>query len=273
MGLDARKVEDEAGKLMRKKNILFSMAVLAVFILAGGCSGERKVSEAPKPEKKLSTNESDIKQEVYSFRVEGFDKSRRSKWGIEGASATVMGDRIDISGLKAIYYGENTTFTIFADSAIYDKKTQDVELMENVVGRTETDSEIVTDYAKWNTRTEEIMTDSHVVVKQKNITCSGKGMLTKSRLKNVRFQKEVKVNIAPDKIITCDGPFELNQEENTAIFNKNVKIVEDGSVTLADKMTVYLNPDTNEIERVITEGNVEIVRAGDDVEKMGSISF
>jgi len=213
-----------------------------------------------------------VRQEVYAFRVEGFGEDRKVQWGLEGESARVVGDKINIINLRGVYYGDDMTFTIFADNAVYDKKNQDIELKTNIVGKTSDGGEFITDYAKWNARSEVITTDSRVTVRRQNITCTGRGLITKPRLKWVSFREEVEVDIAPDKKITCSGPFELNQEKNIAIFNDNVKILDGDNETFTDKLTVYLNPETNEIERVVTEGNVKVVHRG-NIEDMGKVSF
>ncbi len=102
--------------------------------------------------------------------------------------------------------------------------------------------------------------------------CMGRGLVTKPRLKWAMFQKEVEVHIAPDKKIFCSGPFEIDHEKNMAIFNNNVKIIDAESETFTDRLTVYLNPDTNEVERVVTEGNVRMVHKG-DIQDMGRMEF
>lgn len=268
--MDTQKMENA-----KKRLILFTAALI---IIAGmsGCSEKEAVSTAGKTsgkeEKSVSQDTLELKQEVYSFRVEGFNKDRKSQWGLEGASANVLEDKINIKGLKAVYLGEDATFTVFADKAVYDKATRDIELKENILGKSSNGGELITAYAKWNAATEEITTPARVLVKRENIKCKGKGMVTWPHLEKVRFREEVTVTIAPDKKITCDGPFELDHRENTAIFNKNVRITEIDSETLTDKLTVYLNPDTNEIERVVTEGNVEIVHKGDKKD-IGKMSF
>jgi len=211
-----------------------------------------------------------IRQEVYAFKVEGFSKDKKVQWGLEGESARVIADRINIKNLRGVYHGEDMTFVVFADSAIYDKKTQDIELRANIRGRTSDGGELLTDYARWNARSEEITTDLYVTVRRQNITCRGRGLITKPRLKRVVFREDVEVDIAPDKKIICSGAFELDQEKNTAIFNDDVKITDKDSETFTDKLTVYLNAVTNEIERVVTEGNVKVVHRGDvgDIGKM-----
>ncbi|MGB2705727.1 MAG: LPS export ABC transporter periplasmic protein LptC [Candidatus Omnitrophota bacterium] len=254
------------------KKILF-IAILAAVLTANGCSKKEASSKAKKSTPDISQEESlGIKQEVYTFKVEGFNKDKKVQWGLEGESARVVFDKINITNLRAVYYGDDMTLTIFADSAVYDKKTQDIELKENIVGKTSDGGEFVTNYAKWNAKSEEITTDFYVVVRRQNITCRGRGLVTRPRLNWVSFEKEVEVDIAPDKKITCSGPFELDQKKRIAVFNNDVKITDKENETFADKLTVYLKAKTNEVERVVTEGSVKVVHRG-DIEDMNRISF
>jgi LPS export ABC transporter protein LptC len=254
------------------KIILIAILISAV-ISAQGCSKkDQTASLKPCGEVEEGGKDPSLKHEVYSFRVEGFGKDKKVEWGLEGASACVVADKINISELKAVYYGENMTFTVFADKAVYDKKTQNIELKENIVGSTSDGGELVTTHAEWNADRERIVTDEKVVVTRDNITCIGKGMSTKPRLKKIRFLKDIEVSILPDKKILCDGPFEIDHEKNVAVFRKNVRIVEKDSETLTDKLTVYIDPDTHEVDRVITEGNVKVVHRG-DVKDLGRMSF
>ena len=256
--------------VMRRKTLILIILICAIQIV--GCAKKEKDAETDIAKKNTIDELMGIKQEVRSFRVEGFGKDRKLQWGLEGESANVVLDKININVLKAVYHGEEGTFTIFADKAVYDKKTQDIELDENIKGITSDGGELFTAHARWDAEKEEITTDSYVTVKRQNIACSGKGIVTKPRLKKMQFLKEVEVTIMPDKKITCDGPFELDHNESVGIFNKNVKITDKNSETSTDKLTIYLNPDTNAIERIVTEGNVEVVHKG-DVEDIGKISF
>lgn len=256
-----------------KKVRLFAVALVVlagVGFLIGRSAGKKRLQN---PETQIpQETTSQIKQELYTFKVEGFDENRRVQWKLEGESADVAPDKINIRDLRGMYYGKDATFTVFADSGIYNKENQDIELKDNIVGKTSDGGELVTDYAKWSAKNEEITTDSYVIIKRQNITCMGRGLITKPRLRWVKFRKDVRVDIAPDKTIFCNGPFEVDHEKNLAIFNNHVKIIDTHSETFADKLTVYLNPDTNEIERVITEGNVRVVHTG-DVGDMGEMEF
>jgi len=255
----------------RRHSIIIAIAVI-LSIYISGCSKEEARSKPEEPKKEISLDEIDIKQKVYSFKVEGFSKDKKIQWGLEGESATIVLNKVNINNLKAVYRGDDITLTLFADKAVYDKDTQDVELKDNIIGETSDGGKFVTDYARYDAKKEEILTDSYVTVSRENIICKGKGLVTKPRLKQVVFQEEIEVDIAPDKKIFCSGPFELDHKKSMAIFNNNVKIIDKDSETFADKLTVYLNPETNQVDRIITEGNVRVVHRG-DVTEMGKVSF
>jgi len=247
--------------------------ILAAFMAMNGCSKKEKVSQKAKKSHAMSQNELfGIKQEVHSFKVEGFADNKKVQWGLEGESANVVLDKININNLKAVYYGGDVTLTVFADKAIFDKKTQGIELLKNIVGKTSDGGELVADYAKWDAETEKITTDSYVIVRRENITCRGRGLVTKPRLKHAIFEREVEVDIEPDKKITCSGIFELDHAKSIAIFNDNVKITDKDNETFTDKLTVYLDPETNKVLSVVTEGNVRVLHRG-DVEDIGNMSF
>lgn len=256
-----------------KKAVILIAVILALVIGIKACIKEEVIPEAiTAAEGVFPSDLLGLKQEVYSFKIEGFTKDKKDKWILEGESANVVDDKVNITNMKAVYRADDMIFTLSSDFATYDKNTQAVVLEKNIIGRTSDGGELITDYAKWNAKTEEIKTDSYVTIKRENITCRGKGAVTKPKLKHVSLLKEIDVDIAPDRNITCDGPFTLNHEKSVAIFNNNVKIKDKDSDTFTDKLTVYLDPKTNKILRVATEGNVEIVHRGNP-EEIGAISF
>jgi len=258
--------------VLKNRKALF-LLILIVAAQAAGCAKKESVPEVSRDLQNISPEAlMEVNQEVYSFRLEGFNKNNEVQWGLEGGSASVVLSKVNIKDLKAVYHGDDMTFTVFADRAVYDKETQDIELEANIIGKTSDGGELTTTSAKWNAKAEEIVTDAYVTVKRENISCRGKGMITRPRLKRVQFREEVVVLISPDRKITCDGPFEIDHDENKAIFNNNVKITDKDSDTFTDRLTVYLDPETNQIERIVTEGNVKVVHTG-GAEDIGKMTF
>jgi len=250
------------------------LRIVIILLLISGCSGEKKEEVKTKEDKTVSKEEMlNLKQEVYTFKVKSFNKQNKVDWALEGESATVVDNLIHINKLKGEYYGDDMTFTLQASKAVYDKVTQDIVLTGDIVGTTSDGGKLVTDHATWNASSEEITTDAHVNITRENINCQGEGALTKPKLKWAQLMTEIRVDFGSGRVITCNGPFELDLEKNVAIFNNNVKIIDKESVMLTDKLTAFLNPDTNEIDRVLTEGNVEIEHRGelDDIGKIGDM--
>ena len=108
-------------------------------------------------------------------------------------------------------------------------------------------------------------TDLEAEVKKDNINVKGLGAKGDSRLKKVKFDKNVTVVVqdpqAPAQdptIITCDGPLVVDYEKNIAHFKDNV-IAEDlrGKLT-ADVMDVYYNKVSRRVSKIVAVGNVII---------------
>jgi len=261
-----------------KLRYISAIALAAGVLLTGlsGCSKKeekaeketaRKVIEVDTPFGKTSHAVKDgIGQEMYHFKVEGVTEDGQAEWKLIGTSGDINNEIITIQELKAEYYDKDMTFYLKADKAIYHRDTKDVELFDNIKGNSSDGGELYANYAVWNSATEEITTDSFVTVKKENMTCTGRGALTKPKLKWVRFNKDVLVDFSGDRQIACDGPFIFDQKNSVAVFNTNVKVTDEDSDTFTDKMTVYLVPETNRVDHIVTEGNVRIEHR--DIEKL-----
>jgi len=254
-----------------KKALIAVLIVLAV-IYINKCFEKQSTTKTDRSAGGSAKDVSPLKQEVYSFKVEGFNKNKKVQWNLEGESANVIHDKINIHNLRAIYYGDEAVFTVLADSAVYDKKTQNVELKNNIIAKSSDGGELITDYAVWNPTNEEIKTDAYVTVKRENIICKGTGLITRPKMKWAEFKEEVEVDFNKERKITCNGPFTINHEEHIAIFNNNVKVRDKESDMFTDKLTVFLHPETNEVEKIVTEGNVKVVHRG-EIEDLGNLNF
>jgi len=264
--------------MKRKLHILTVIAGIFALTASYGCSkqeqkstaaGETKTIEIDTPFGSTSQNlKQGIGQEMYHFKVEGVTQDGQAEWKLMGTSGDITDEIITIKELKAEYHDKETVFYLRADRAAYNRKTKNIELFENIEGRASDGGELYASYAIWNASTEEITTDSFVTVKKENITCTGRGAMTKPKLKWVRFDSDVLVDFSGDRRIACDGPFIFDQMKSVAIFNTNVKVTDADSDTFTDKLTVYLVPETNRVDHIITEGNVNIVHR--DIDKLSS---
>jgi len=234
----------------------FEIAIVICIVLVlsiNGCLKKKNVSVEIEKKKRAASEKGalNIEQEVYTFKVKGYDANRKVRWGLEGESANVVGDKINISNLSAVYYGDEMTLNLVSENAVYDKKTQNIELKGNIVGKTSDGGELMTDYAKWNADREEITSDSHVVIKRQNIVCKGIGLVTKPRIKQVTFNKEVDVDFSSDKRILCDGPFEIDYDKNKAVFKNNVTVIDKKGKMFVDELVVYIDPETKKVTECI----------------------
>jgi len=251
---------------MKKKNALITITLLPVLFAALYFSVSGNPSEPVRKSTaggQTAGNALELKQELYSFKVEGFNRDQKAKWELEGRSADLSDKTIVITDLKAVYYEGDNVFTLFSDRAVYHKESRDVELFEKVTGRSSDGGALYTDYAVWNAEEEEITTESRVVVKRENVTCVGEGMVTRPKLKWVALKRDITVDFGEKKSIACKGPFEIDHEKHVAVFNNEVVVIDDKSEMFTDRLTAFLNPETNEVENVVTEGGVRVVHRGD----------
>ena len=61
-------------------------------------------------------------------------------------------------------------------------------------------------------------------------------------------------------VITCDGPLDIDYEKNLAVFNNNVKIVDEKGEVTSNRLDAYLNRQTKAIVKAIAKGEVKILR-------------
>ena len=60
--------------------------------------------------------------------------------------------------------------------------------------------------------------------------------------------------------IICTGPLEIEYSSGTAVFNNDVVVTHTQGKIFSDKTTLYFNSQEKQIEKIVCEGNVKIVR-------------
>jgi len=172
----------------------------------------------------------------------------------------MVDDKIHLHDLKAVAYGDNATVNLTSDTGIYDKDKGEVILIGNVEVVSDNGFVLTTDKANWSQLTKEISTDSVVHINRQGMSAVGKGGMANSEEKKAVLHENVMVVMEPHTKVNCDGSLEVDYNENTAIFKKNVKVQDKDGKLFSDKLTVNFDPETQKLAQVVAEGNVKVKR-------------
>jgi LPS export ABC transporter protein LptC len=233
------------------KNALLG-AIVVVFVLFFQTESTAQVNAAEFEEK--------IQQQIFSFNLEGYTDEGKKKWEIAGQSADVGQENVALKDITAKIYGEEGTLTLRADTGIYNKLKKDVKLAENVVATASDGTKLTTDSLNWNQQTQAITTKDKIVLERKEVKISGSDAIAHPKLKTVSLKKQATVEMEPSTVITCEGSLEFDYEQAQAVFNDNVKVVDQRGQIFADKITAYLDKAKKSVSKVVAEGNVKIQR-------------
>jgi len=216
-------------------------------------------------------DEQTVAQQFQGFNLEGYTDGGDKAWDMKGDTADILTDTIEITNVDANQYGEYDV-NIKARTGTLHKGTGSIELEKDVVITSESGTRLTTDRLDWQKEQDLVRTDDRVVLTDGGITASGVGLRAQPGLKQAKLGKEVTVEVTPESqadnsqphpvTITCDGPLEIDQKVNMAVFHDNVVAVQLDRTLKADKMDVYFNPDTKKIDRVVCVGNVQILQGG-----------
>jgi LPS export ABC transporter protein LptC len=223
-------------------------------------------------------------QRMEDFNIAGYDGKGEKTWEVKGAQMDMEGQDVKISDITAYLYGrennqENMVLT--ADRGQFDRSSGKVRLQDNVRAVTDSGAEMTTSVLDWSQKDQVISSSEKVNVTKDNMDVSGTGLEAKSDMKVAKLEKDVVVTMkeqpspspqkeektgegqGPGKMtITCDGPLELDYEHQVATFEKNVQVTGDANqgTMVSDKMTIYFNNQTKQIDKIVAEGHVKITR-------------
>lgn len=253
---------------MRKILVILLIVGIAFILL----KASRSMISAPKviePTEQIEEADVDMIQEVQAFSISGFSESGESQWQVEGESANILADVVEINNIIARSHNDGIIMTLTADEGTFFKASKDIELRKNVIANTDEGTVLKTNRLRWLAETERIVTDDYVYIDRDNMSIFGKGAGATPKMEKVRLDKEIRMRIISAKprkngtpsetIITCDGPMEVDYKNYISYFNKNV-IIEDGEGRIfADKIIAYFDPGKKTIKKAIAKGNVKIV--------------
>lgn len=248
------------------KGKIYSLAVCSIiFMLSTICYAQSH-----------TTQESD--QQISDFCLTGYGEKGKKSWDLCGKSADIFKEVVKLKDVVGNLYGKEENVKLTADRGDFNKVDGKVHLEDNVVITTSTGAKLTTDSLDWERNSELLSTKDNVNIQRDNMIIVASGARAEPDLKKVALEKDIRLDINPEKIIiTCDGPLEIDYEKNIASFNNNVKVEKSDSEIFSDKMDVYfITPkDTDEskntqglgsfkIDRIIARGNVKVIR-GDNI--------
>lgn len=214
-----------------------------------------------------------VTEKVQSFSLQGFSETGEMIWQIEGRSADIYSEIIDLTGINADSYGKDITVNLKSDKGVFNRKTNNIQLKQNVVVVTSDGGRLTTESLSWDAEKELISTQEYVRIEHQEMDATGLGAQAKPNLKKAQLNRDVRVNIKkPPTVITCGGPLEIDYSNNIAYFNDNVNLDDNKARISTDKAIAYFNPEQRSLTRVLCEGNVRIVR-GDDITYSDSLIY
>ncbi len=207
-------------------------------------------------------------QEMEGFNLSGYTEEGQKAWDIKGDKAHIQGDQVAVTNVNANAYGDQDV-NLTARKGQIDKATGDVNLQQDVVITSQDGATLKTDTLNWQRNKDIVQTNDTVRIEDANMTIQGQGMEAHPSLKAATLKSDVVADIltegkdkkADNRIqITSDGPMEVDQISQTAVFTDNVQAVElsTGRTLVSDRMEVSFNKDTRKIKGIVCTGNVEL---------------
>lgn len=230
-------------------------------------------------------------QQIADFSLSGYGEQGKKTWDISGQSADIFQDAVKLNEVVGNVYGKDEDIKLTADKGDYDKKDGKVHLEDNVVVTTSAGAKLTTDSLDWDRNAKIISTNDLVNIERDNVMAVSLGATGAPDLKKVSLEKDVKLDINPiqedglneygvkEKItVTCDGPLEIDYQNNIASFKNNVVVKRQDSTIYSDKMDVYFAASGDDksakdkapgfmgskIDRIVAKGNVRVER-GDNI--------
>lgn len=230
--------------------------------------------EGKNPNKKVERGKDSLAlpQEIDGFNLVGYTDGGQKAWDIKGDKANVQGAQVDVVNVNANSYGEQDV-NIKAKKGTLDKETGSVFLEKDVVITSANGAEMKTDTLEWHRQKDLLQTSDKVTIKDQDMTLSGVGMEAHPSSRAAKFNSDVTANIPASTSggskdnriqITSDGPMDMDQGRQKAVFRDNVVAIElsTGRKLKADQMDVTFDQQAKGIKEIVCTGNVELHQGG-----------
>lgn len=250
---------------MIKRFLFFSVIVVALYAGSVAFKVYQASREPGVPAQSQFSSNEEPGHKVYSFSFSKYTTNGTKELVIDGDSADIFSKTVVLSNVIAKAYADEQPVTVTADDGMFDKGTGKVHLKNNVVATAENGARLVTDTLDIFPAERLIETESTAIVKKDNLNIKGDGARGDSQMKNVKFKKNVTVIVQSENngkkiptTITCDGPLDIDYDQNIARFYKNVNAEDERGNLIANEMEVHYNKDTKKVSKIIATGDVII---------------
>ena len=207
----------------------------------------------------------DSPQQFQGFNLSGYGDGGKKTWDVKGDRADILGDVIKLTNIVANAYGEDQ-MNLTAQAGAMNKASGKMHLEKDVVMTTQTGAKMTTDSLDWDRNNDLVQTDDKVVLTKEGMQAVGTGAIGHPNIRAAQLNKDVTVDIetksdeqSTGKVtVTCDGPLEMEYQNEKATFNKNVVAVDGDRKLIADKIEAFFDTTTKQIKEMICTGNVFI---------------
>ncbi len=209
-------------------------------------------------------------QRLEGFNLNGYTKSGKKSWDINGDKADISDSQIKVTNVDANFYNPKENAKLTSKTGTIDKVNGDVHLQDDVVVTADRGTTMTTDSLDWSRNKDLVTTPDPVRIHDKQGTVTGVGLTGHPNLKQAQLNQDVRavLNTTKDAAggqtieITCDGPMQMDQMKLYAVFHDNVVAVEKstGRELHADKMEVWFDEQNKKVKKVICTGNVSAIQ-------------
>ena len=244
------------------------LVLVVVVILSYGMVFQSEALQAENSAAASST--SSPSQEFEGFNLSGYTDSGEKSWDVKGDTAIFMGTMIEMTNIVAHAYGDQK-MNVTAKTGTVDQKNGDMHLEKDVVMTSDTGARLTTNSLDWQREKDLVTTNDKVVLIDGKLMATGTGALAHPNLKTAQMNEDVTVKMKPESntkageksvIITCDGPMEIDQAKQQAVFNINVVAFQEGKELKADRIEVYFDQQSKQIKELVCLGHVAITMGG-----------
>ncbi len=197
---------------------------------------------------------------ISTFKLVGHTDAGRKKWEVQGETADLLSDTVQLSPVRAVSFGQ-VQINLSAQKGFFNKKSQNVRLEGDVVAVTSDGGTLSTQSLDWYQDRQVGHTEDWVRVDRTGLVAIGLGGSGRPKVKQVRLERQVTVTLQDLKgktVITCDGPLEVDYGRHKARFWRHVKVVDAQGTIRSDRLDVDFHPTTNQMEKAVFWGHVEI---------------